>query len=236
MAALAVSKAAGFLMAGIGLFVVVVASVLVARRGAARDKAEPAPDIPAAMSPGPSDPDLEKPRLEKLQGWGIVLVAFSAVWIAIYWIQDPSANLAREEALRTESIERGEAAVQFFGEENPGGIACVRCHGPELRGQDILFNNEPYPAPPLVTVCERLTLEEVRTTIMEGRAGTPMPSWSVRFQGALNDQQIDDIINYLISIQEVPFDKNKCINLKAASPAPSGSPSASPSKSPEPSP
>ncbi|MEX0833716.1 MAG: cytochrome c [Actinomycetota bacterium] len=231
MTLLAISKTAGFLMAGAGLFIVVVASILVAqRRGFRKKKEAEAADIPPAMRPGPSDPDLEKPLLEKLQGWGIVLVAFSAVWMAIYWIQEPSANLAREKAMSQESIERGELAVQFFSEENPSGIACVRCHGPELRGQEIEFEGEPYPAPPLVTVCQRLTLDEVRNTIMQGRPGTPMPSWSVRFQGALNDQQIADIINYLLSIQEVPFDQNKCINPEAASPSPSAesSPEASP--------
>ena len=42
-----------------------------------------------------------------------------------------------------------------------------------------------------------------------------MPSWSLRFAGALQDQQINDILNYVVSIQDetkVPFEHNVCIN------------------------
>jgi hypothetical protein len=42
-----------------------------------------------------------------------------------------------------------------------------------------------------------------------------MPSWSVRYAGPLNDQQITDIINYVLSIQEVEFDQNVCLNPEA---------------------
>ena len=41
-----------------------------------------------------------------------------------------------------------------------------------------------------------------------------MPSWSIRFAGALDDQQINDLVTYLISIssQVVPDDINICTN------------------------
>ncbi|HEY3024301.1 MAG TPA: hypothetical protein VGK11_11790, partial [Actinomycetota bacterium] len=42
-----------------------------------------------------------------------------------------------------------------------------------------------------------------------------MPSWSIRYAGALDDQQINDIVNYVVSIQDktqVPFNHNVCIN------------------------
>ena len=45
-----------------------------------------------------------------------------------------------------------------------------------------------------------------------------MPSWSIRYQGALDDQQINDLVLYLVQLssQNVSFDKNVCLN-KAAS-------------------
>ena len=51
-----------------------------------------------------------------------------------------------------------------------------------------------------------------------------MPSWSIRYQGALDDQQINDIVNYLVdmSSKNVPFEDNVCINpdaVKAAAAA-----------------
>jgi hypothetical protein len=65
-----------------------------------------------------------------------------------------------------------------------------------------------------------------------------MPSWSVKYQGAMDDQQISDVINYLISIntiEVVPFDKNVCLNPKAGSPTPApaaSSATTTPSSSP----
>jgi hypothetical protein len=47
-----------------------------------------------------------------------------------------------------------------------------------------------------------------------------MPSWSIRFAGALDDQQINDLVLYLVQLssQNVPFEQNVCLN-KAASDA-----------------
>ncbi|HEX5950234.1 MAG TPA: hypothetical protein VFZ96_04480, partial [Actinomycetota bacterium] len=45
-----------------------------------------------------------------------------------------------------------------------------------------------------------------------------MPSWSIKYAGALTDQRIKDIVNYIVSIQDeaqVPFDRNLCINPEA---------------------
>ncbi len=39
------------------------------------------PDIPPAMKPGPADAQLEKPRLERMQAWGIVTVVLMAIWM-----------------------------------------------------------------------------------------------------------------------------------------------------------
>jgi mono/diheme cytochrome c family protein len=180
------------------------------------------PEIPAVMRPGPSDADLETPVLQKLQGWGVVLVAFFVIWIPIVWLQEPTENLTQERALLTDSIARGAREVQLFSEDNQLGVGCVRCHGPELRGGTVIPNGtNPTTGQPqygyplnLTTVCSRLTPDEIRTTIEEGRIAQGMPSWSIRFAGALDDQQITDLIDYLISINRktVPFDQNKCIN------------------------
>ncbi len=51
------------------------------------------------MRPGPSDAALETPLLQKLMGWGVVLVAFFVIWIPFTWLREPSENLKQEEAL-----------------------------------------------------------------------------------------------------------------------------------------
>jgi hypothetical protein len=221
---LALSRAVGIvLVLGGAIFVVVAGSVLLARRGAARREA--AAEIPRAMRPGPADADLETPLLLKLQGWGVVLVAFFVIWVPMTWLFEPDRNLSQERALLTDSIARGKDAVQLYSEENQGGVGCVRCHGQGLVGSTILNTqtNTPIPTPNLTTVCGGPWaghpaihgLDDVYATIEQGRAGTPMPSWSIRFAGALDDQQINDIVNYVVSIQNkdvVTFDHNVCIN------------------------
>lgn len=228
---LALTKVQGLILAVAGAVFLAVALRSIFLRGRRR---VPEPDIPRAMRPGPSDADLETPLLAKLQGWGVLLVVFFVVWVPLVWLQEPSQNLAQEEALKTDSIQRGKHGVQNFSEENQGGVGCVRCHGPELRGSQIQVGANVIDTPDLTTVCGGSayghplieSLEDVYTTIYQGRGA--MPSWSVRYAGALDDQQIADIVNYLLSIQEVPFGENVCTNPEAASPTPAPSPSPSP--------
>jgi mono/diheme cytochrome c family protein len=217
MAAISSGQIVLLIVAGSLLLLAGIASLIL--RGRRRRRG---PDIPPVMRPGPSDADLETPLLQKLQGWGVVLVAFFVIWIPIVWLQEPDQNLTQERALLTDSIARGAREVQLFSEDNQLGVGCVRCHGPELRGGTVIPNGtNPTTGQPqygyplnLTTVCSRLTPDEIRTTIEQGRIAQGMPSWSIRFAGALDDQQITDLIDYLIYINRktVPFDQNKCIN------------------------
>jgi len=211
------------ILIGLGLALLIVGGAFVLARGRRRVKA---PDIPNAMRPGPSDPDLETPLLQKLQGWGVVLVLFFVVWIPATWIFEPDRNLTQEERMLEDSIARGEAAVQQFSEENQGGVGCVRCHGSELKGSRILdgATGAVIATPNLTTVCGGpytghpliYGLRDIYTVMEQGR--NLMPSWSIRYAGALTDQRINDIVNYIVSIQDetqVPFEKNVCINPEA---------------------
>ena len=47
-----------------------------------------------------------------------------------------------------------------------------------------------------------------------------MPSWSIRYQGALNDQQINDLVVYLVemSSENVPFEDNVCLQPRGVGP------------------
>ena len=58
--------------------------------------------------------------------------------------------------------------------------------------------------PPLNTVLLRYTPDTVLAIIIYGRANTPMPAWGVAGGGAMNDQQISDLVAYLQSIQLTP--------------------------------
>jgi mono/diheme cytochrome c family protein len=217
---LGLSQAQGIILAVGGAVFIAIAGGILVLRGRRREAA----DIPNAMRPGPSDPDLETPLLQKLQGWGVLLVLFFVIWVPAVWMLEPDTNLDQERDLTTDAIARGRAAVQPFTEENQGGVGCVQCHGPTLEGS--LIPNTATPddpadviqTPNLTTVCGGpwtghpliYGQDDIYTTIEQGR--NQMPSWSIRYEGALDDQQINDIVNYLISIQDVPDDQNLCTN------------------------
>jgi mono/diheme cytochrome c family protein len=219
---LALTQAEGIVLAVGGAVFLGVAGGVLALRGRHRVAA---PDIPSGMRPGPSDADLETPLLQKLQAWGVLLVVFLVVWVPVTWLFEPDRNLDQERALSEDSIARGSHIVQLYSEENQTGFGCVQCHGPTLQGS-VILNTTVDPAVPrvtpnLTTVCGGpftghsaiYGLRDIYTTIEQGRG--QMPSWSVRFKGALNDQQINDLVDYIVSIQDetvVTFDHNVCLN------------------------
>ena len=220
----AFTQAQGVILAIGGAIFVAVAGGVLALHGRRR-AAVAAPDIPRGMRPGPSDADLETPLLQKLQGWGVLLIVVLVVWVPATWLFEPDRNLDQERALTTDSIARGRHGVELFTEENQTGIGCTRCHGAELTGSVIFDTRQdpaiPFATPNLTTVCggpftghpRIYGLNDIYTTIEQGR--DLMPSWSIRFAGALDDQQINDIVNYIVSIQDetqVTPDHNVCTN------------------------
>jgi hypothetical protein len=215
---------AGAILLALGGLLVLAAIVVIVLRGRARGEAI---QIPPGMRPGPSDAALETPLLHKLQGWGVVMVAFFVVWFPFTWIREPGANLQQDRDLLEQSIDRGRRSVEPFSESNQLGVGCVNCHGPELQGGVIQAAGAFAFPPNLTNVCAGpfgtpahpaiFSQDDIRQVIMEGR-GAVMPSWSIRFRGALDDQQIDDLVNYLIELssEEVPFEDNVCLNPEAS--------------------
>jgi mono/diheme cytochrome c family protein len=192
---------------------------------AMRKRGPRGPDIPSGMRPGPPDEVLERRQLERVMGWGVVFVLFFATWMPLYWLGEPNRNVENEIELIDRSTARGGQWFQIADEDNPTGFGCARCHGAEAEGGSVPFTTPDgqtvaYTVPALNDVCSRLTVEDIRATIEQGREGTPMPSWSVNFEGPMNDQQISDLINYIVSIQQdVPEDQNLCTNPAAAAEA-----------------
>jgi mono/diheme cytochrome c family protein len=219
----AASSTAGIILLALGVALVLTAGAALYLRSRTKEQA---PDIPDAMRPGPGDAALETPLLQKLQGWGVILVAFMAVWVPYAWVREPSENLKQDQELKTAAISRGERAVQLFSEENQLGVGCVRCHGPELRGMAIQSGADVVTSANLTNICAGpfgtpphpaiYSTADIYQVIQEGRG--VMPSWSIRFQGALDDQQINDLVNYLVfeSSKNVPFEDNVCLNPDAS--------------------
>lgn len=204
------------------VFVVLLFVLGTARFALRRPRRPGEPDIPPTMRPGPTDAELEGPRLERLQAWGLVLVLFLALWVPAVWLHEPSTNVQDQLELQNQSILRGAADVQLNSASNPEGIGCVRCHGNQLQGWYNVYNGVVVSTPDLQTVCgggkfghpQINGAADVINVIEQGRPNTDMPSWSVRYSGSLDDQQINDIVNYIISMnqQHVPKKDNVCLS------------------------
>lgn len=180
------------------------------------------PSIPIGFRPAPSDDELETNVLERWQGWGLLLTVLLALLLPLYiMFYEPVRMRTAALEQRRESIERGAAHFALSTEENTNGFGCAQCHGANAQG-GIAANFRPPGSPPdakplnvsapnLREVFKRRlglgdTPKEayrfVFETVAEGRPGTPMPAWGLGYGGPLNDQQIEDIVNYLISIQD----------------------------------
>jgi mono/diheme cytochrome c family protein len=181
-------------------------SALIMVISSAREKARAAgPSAPPSRRPGPADEALEGPLLEKYQVAGVALTVFLAVLLPFLYLREPVRQRAAADKELTESVRLGHATFEEF---------CARCHGPNGEGGVVkryvtpgVENAEPtdVAAPDLREIHSRHPDEDVAAVaweaIQKGRPPSPMPTWGVRYGGPMNDQQITDLVNYLLSIQ-----------------------------------
>jgi len=159
--------------------------------------------------PGTPDDELETKRLDRTLGLGLAGLAIIAVTLPLYWLAEPGRQEGAVEKFNEEFISRGE---QLFVE----GAQCASCHGPEGVGGAANYTltadngdfiaTVQWQAPALNTVLYRYTTAQVKQILDYGRPGTPMPAWGANGGGPLTTQQLDNIIDYLYSIQ-LPADE-----------------------------
>jgi mono/diheme cytochrome c family protein len=210
----------------IGLWVVVIMTMgwVVYLISSTRRTYEPGAELEVAPNRKRyfDDDVMEGPRLTKYLWWAFATLAIAAVGLPVYWLREPfrqrGGGLNRGvKYFDEEAVARGKREFQASPGNPPTPrephYGCETCHGVGGVGGVATYtlSDEAHPeapprqvkwaAPALNTVLVRFRPEEVRFIITYGRAGTPMPGWGVAGGGALNDQQIDDLIAYLGSIQ-----------------------------------
>src|SRR6266487_6458147 len=185
---------------------VIILAVLIGVIFGARERARAAGHMPPSRRPGPADEGLEGRLLENFQIAGAALTIFLALLLPFLYVHEPTRQRGAAASQADESVERGKATFEDF---------CARCHGVNATGGTVkrfVPANNPkatpvdYHAPNLHEIWQRHTGENVAQiawqTIQQGRQpATPMPTWGVRYGGPMNDQQITDLVNFLLSIQ-----------------------------------
>ncbi len=178
------------------------------------------------------DEVLEGPRLDRALLFSLGMLVIIAIALPLYWLREPGRETKALNGFDIRSVERG--AGLFASIKAPAcsqsavcsGIhfGCADCHGSKGQGgqatfliSDLAHPSTPprqviWQAPPLNSVMLRFKeddgssppIQEVRQIIVYGRPGTPMPAWGINGGGAMDDQQINDLLAYLQSIQLTP--------------------------------
>ena len=160
-------------------------------------------DVPSALRPGYSDEELETKIRIRYLTWGVVLAIFFALFLPVYWVAEQFRLQEEVEGFFTVSVERGELLYT----EN-----CAQCHGADGTGGGAASPYDPedsWPAPDLTTIAARYennpnitdVREYVVNTLEKGRPGSPMPIWGAAYGGPWNDQQIEEVADWIMSRQ-----------------------------------
>lgn len=156
-------------------------------------------EISSNLAPGTTDDVLETRRLENAQKFSVIFAGFLAVSLPLYFLGEQDRQQGFVEQFDQESVDRGAALVVEYD--------CFSCHGPDgvggsaptvepRSGVSVLWE-----APALNDVLYRYSDDEVNFWITYGRGNTPMPPWGVDGGGPMNEAQVEDIVNYLRTIQ-----------------------------------
>lgn len=196
-------KAMGYVIAIVLLVAFAVAILVNMRKGRAEVGAEV--ELAPNRAPGMSDDELETKKLDRTLGLGLVALGVIALTLPLYWLAEPGRQSDMVKHYEDVAIARGE-------EIYVAGAQCAGCHGPNAVGGVASYTiTDPatgayveqvqWKAPALNTVMYRYTPEQVKYILNYGRGYSPMPAWGAPGGGPLTEQEIDDVIAYLTSIQ-----------------------------------
>lgn len=218
----------------IGIVIAVVAVltwlfyVVLENRRTPEENLESFMNAPNRKAP-PTDEEFEGPRLDRFLGWGLLTLTVIAIALPLYWLAEPGRMEGSVRGFDKRSVKRGEELFLSTKAKPHPGFGCADCHGAKGVGGVAVWNlnvvddngqpvNDPatgkqqlnsvsWTAPALNTVALRYKKAQIRNVLIYGRGtNKPMPAWGVAGGGPMNDQQIDDLVNYLrhLAIEENP--------------------------------
>jgi mono/diheme cytochrome c family protein len=214
-----------------GVALVIIAGFIIFRVVSLRRNPEPKP--PLNLAPGMPDEELEGRKLERVLGWALLFTVVLALALPLYFILEPTREATANSEFLKESINRGAtlfANSQSPHYDSATSLRCADCHGVNGEGGQAPFTLQPeadlcqipanqsnpnvpqclaqqvsWQAPALNTEGYRFSRDQITQIITYGRPGTPMPAWGVASgKGILGDQGIEDLVNYIESIQVSP--------------------------------
>jgi mono/diheme cytochrome c family protein len=168
-------------------------------------------ELAANRKPYYDDDTLETTKLDRTLRLGVLGLAIVAMFLPLYWLREPSRQAGALNGYEKTFAARGE---EMFAPTEQGGFNCAGCHGPKgvggVANYTITDSNGKFvaqvkwQAPALNTVLLRYSREEVTYVLTYGRPYSPMPAWGLTGGGPLNDQQLQNLVDYMATIQLSP--------------------------------
>ena len=154
------------------------------------------------------DETLEGPRLERVQLFGVLLMALIVVMLPLYWVFEPHRQAGATSGMEGRFVSWGS---KLYATTAEGGFNCAGCHGASGGGGAAPYSVvDPntgetkavsWNAPAVNTIFYRYDESEVKFILVYGRPFSPMSPWGLAGGGPMNDQQIDTVIAKLWSLQ-----------------------------------
>lgn len=135
--------------------------------------------------PPPFEPGWLDRSLNRYLTWGLVFMVVLLAGFVVYRVREPSL---RKDAKREQAARYTTIGAQLFAAN------CAQCHGKDATGGSA----------PTLNAREFLkgtTDEQMHVLISGGISGTQMPAWSVDYGGTMTDQQVNQIVTYLRSLE-----------------------------------
>ena len=165
--------------------------------------------LAANRKPYYDDEVLEGPRLERVQLLGLVFLVIITISLPLYWVLEPGRQAGAEFGFEKRFAKWG---GRNFASTADGGFNCAGCHGGMSANGGVAEYSVTDPktgevkavswkAPALNTVLYKFSEEEIRFILNYGRPFSPMSAWGTIGGGPLNEQSIDNLVDYMASIQ-----------------------------------
>lgn len=163
-----------------------------------------------------TDEELETKKLDRTLSLGLLGLVIVGVGLPLYWLQEPSRQDNAVRDIQRKFRDRGE---EMFATTEKGGFNCAFCHGEKGVGgiapytvtdsEGRFLRQVDWQGPALNTVLLRFTRDEVRYILTYGRPFSPMPAWGAKGGGPLTEQKLQNLIDYIDSIQLTPAESQK---------------------------
>lgn len=203
------------------LFLVVLATIVYGLVNVRAGHAEIGSEVATApnRTPGIPDAELENGRLNRALWMAFLALALIALVLPLYWLNEPGRQAGAKEFHQNQFIHTGEELYANATDANPEGLGCAGCHGTKGEGASAAYSMTDadgafikavsWKGPALDTALLRYNREELRYILVYGRPFSPMPAWGVAGGGPLDEQEIEDLISYMGTLQISPTEAQK---------------------------